>query len=166
MTEDLNERDMKERLFAELERARFGMLGLSHSDKHFQPMTLFTDTEKGQLWFFSPDNSELAKTIGDEGKDAMFILTSDDHSVHACIGGHAVLSHDPDRIDRYWTESVEAWFPEGKDDPHLTLIRMDLSDAEMWLTDISPTRYALELGKANAIGRKPDVGEHKHLDLH
>ena len=40
-------------------------------------------------------------------------------------------------IDKLWSKQAEAWFPGGKDDPNLALIRFDIDDAELWESDMS-----------------------------
>jgi general stress protein 26 len=32
-----------------------------------------------------------------------------------------------------WNRYVAAWFPGGKDDPKLTLLRLDAENAEIWI---------------------------------
>jgi hypothetical protein len=36
-----------------------------------------------------------------------------------------------------WNKQVEAWFPGGKDDADLALLRVDIDNAELWETYIS-----------------------------
>ena len=45
------------------------------------------------------------------------------------------MSVDNDRavIDRLWNRYVAAWFPGGKDDPKLALLRLDPERAEIWV---------------------------------
>ena len=33
------------------------------------------------------------------------------------------------KIDEYWSPFVSAWFPDGKDDANLTMLKLDLKDA-------------------------------------
>ena len=40
-------------------------------------------------------------------------------------------------IDKLWNKQVEAWFPGGKEDPNLALLRFDIDDAEFWESDMS-----------------------------
>ena len=42
------------------------------------------------------------------------------------------VTHDPATIERLWNPFVAAWY-EGKDDPKLTLLRLDAEHAEVWL---------------------------------
>ena len=69
-------------------------------------------------------------------------------------------------MDKYWNAVVAAWYPQGKDDPHLTLLCFNLSDAEVWISQAGPVRFAWEIAKANATHSTPDVGGHTRLDFH
>jgi general stress protein 26 len=135
------------------------MLGLTQANQHYQPMTAFAEPEAGALWFFTRDSTDLAKAVGD-GAQAMFIVQAKDQDLQACLGGALSLDHDRARIDKYWGPMVAAWFPEGKDDPRLTLIRMDLSDAAVWLTEGGLIKMAFEIAKANITKTEPDLGDH------
>jgi general stress protein 26 len=53
-------------------------------------------------------------------------------------------------IDKLWNPYVSAWYEDGKDDPKLLLLRMDLSHAKIWKDGSSLVAYALTL-----LGRDP-----------
>lgn len=161
MTDVHNAKDVEHRLWKEIERGRFGMLGLVGLEhpQHFQPMTPFPEPETGQIWFFTRDDTDLAKAVASGGGGhAMLTITSKDQDVKACVGGTLTLSQDRARIDKFWNASVAAWYPDGKDDPRLTLLRMDLGSATVWLSEAGPIRFALEIARANMTGREPDLG--------
>ena len=70
-------------------------------------------------------------------------------------------------IDKLWNKQVEAWFPGGKDDPNLALLRFDIDDAEFWETDMSLSGKVKMLfgGKIDAErGRQPRQGGHHAPD--
>ena len=165
----MGEFDLKEleiRLWKTLEDERIGMLGLCGDNiGHFHPMTAFCDRELGTIWFFTRRDTELVSRLVQGGK-AMFNLVSKDRDLWACISGTVTEQHDADRIDQYWGPVVAAWFPEGKDDPELTLLRLDAEDADVWVSSKGPIRFAFEIAKANLTDSEPDVGEHARLNLH
>lgn len=154
----------EERLWRELEKTRFGMLGLTRDAPRFQPMTGFAEPAARRVWFFTQGDSDLARAIGG-GAPTAFILHAKDQNLQAVITGAAALSRDDAAIDRYWGPMVAAWFPSGKDDPNLTLIRLDAERAELWLSDAGPLKMAWEVAKANATGREPDLGDRATLNL-
>ena len=154
----------EERLWRELEQTRFGMPGVAGDAAHFQPMTGFAEPAARRIWFFTQRDSDLARAIGD-GAPTAFILQAKDQDLQAVISGAASLSRDKAAIDRYWSPMVAAWFPKGKDDAGLTLIRLNADRAELWLSDAGPLKMAWEVAKANATHHQPDLGERASVKL-
>ena len=157
--------EAERKLIKAIEDDRIGMLGLVGGESgHYQPMTAFWEEETSSLWFFTYRDTDLAQAVGDGGGHAMFVFQEKD--LQACIGGRLALSHDPGRMAQFWNPMVAAWYPEGKDDPRLTLLRFDCEDAQVWITEAGLVRYAFEVAKANATGSRPDLGERRDLNFH
>jgi general stress protein 26 len=159
-------KEMEQRLWKELGRARTVMLGIVGGApvQHFQPMSAFAEPDTGEIWFFTRKETDLARAC-QAGADAMMILMTKDQELQACIGGRLTQVYDRERMDRYWGPVVAAWYPEGKDDPALTMLRLDAHDAQIWLSEAGPVKFAYEIAKANATGRMPDIGDRAHVDL-
>lgn len=140
-----------------------GMLGVvGGTPHHFRPMTQMVDKDNRKaLWFFTRDNAEIV-TEAEEGK-AMFILQSD--KFQACIGGRLQRDDDKAIIDRFWNPILASWYPDGKQDPHLVVLRFDLEDAELWLHEAGLIRFVFETAKANLTKTQPDVGDRASLNL-
>lgn len=165
MSTDIKDRAaVEKRLWDEIgDHNRTVMLGAhTHPLQHFQPMTAFREPETGQVWFFTRTDTDLARSI-QEGKQAMMVIQGT--KFQACVSGELTLQHDPARIDKYWGPVVAAWYPEGKADPKLTLLCLDVHDAQVWLNEAGPLKFAFEIAKANATGTTPDLGGSRRLDL-
>lgn len=163
MANDLTEAEVQDRLWNAIEKHQIGMLGVLGDSHHFQPMTAFLEREGNEIWFFTYNDTDLAQAV-QGGATAAFIFQT--REVQACVDGRIELVQDQARIDRYWNAHVAAWYPEGKDDPRLTMLRLDCTDAAVWITEVGPVRYAWEIARANASKRTPDVGERQDLNLH
>ncbi|MBX7249936.1 MAG: pyridoxamine 5'-phosphate oxidase family protein [Caulobacteraceae bacterium] len=165
MSDDtITQSEAEDRLWKALEDTRTGMLGLMGTDQHFQPMTGFEDREGGALWFFTRDDTDLARAVAaGEGGKAMYTVVTKDTKVYACLAGTTAVQLDRGKIDKYWNPVVAAWYPGGKEDPHLTLIRLDLEDARVWLNDKGPVMFMIEVAKANLTRTFPDAGERKDV---
>lgn len=164
-TDMKDQAEVQSRLWREIEKRQIGMLGLvGEAPRHFQPMTAFLDQDAGQLWFFTYNDTDLAESAG-PGAQAMFVFQHE-RELFACIGGALRIAVDRERMDRYWNAAVAAWYPNGKDDPKLTMLCLDPRDAEVWISETGPIRYAWEVAKANATHSTPDVGGHTSLNLH
>jgi general stress protein 26 len=166
MATDLNDKQAVEaRLWEEIKKTRFGMLGLTGEPaRHFQPMTAFAEPESGQIWFFTRSSTDVARDAQDR-HDAMYVVQATDNDFQACIGGHLEVRRDRARIEKYWNPMVAAWFPDGKDDPSLTLLCLDCSDAQLWISQGGALKYLFETAKANLTHTTPDVGGRANLDL-
>ena len=161
----LSNTEVRDRLWKAVDDEHTGMLGLTHDNHHFQPMTAFVEKDTNTLWFFTRNDTDLAQSLaGGAGADAAFIIL--DRKLQACIDGRLTLAHHRERNDRYWNAHVAAWYPEGKDDPALTLLRLDVTEAAVWITDGGLLKYAFEVAKANTTGSTPDVGERRDLNFH
>lgn len=156
----ISQAEAEDKLWEALKDTRTGMLGLVGGEpQHFQPMTGFEDRDGRRLWFFTRNDTDLAKDVGSGNGQAMYNLVTRKTDVFACLSGELTVSNDRTVIDKYWNPVVAAWYPEGKDDPHLTLIRFDLEDARVWLNDKGPVRFMYEVAKANLTHTLPDAGD-------
>lgn len=156
--------ELEHHLWDQIEQHHTGMLWpVSAQPIHAQPMTAFAESGNRQLWFFTRRDNDLIKQVG-AGGAAMFSVQYKE--LQACLSGMLSLQNDPDRIEKYWNAVVAAWYPQGKSDPNLALLRLDLHDAQVWVSEGGPVKFAWEIAKANATHKTPDVGDHGHLSFH
>lgn len=126
--------EIKRTFWAKLADSPFVMLGVEGGGHH-EPLTAQLDDEQvDTLYFFIGKDNRAAR-----GGQGMVQFVSKGHDFFACLDGTARIDNDQAQIDKLWNSQVEAWFPEGKDDPNLALLRFDINSAEMWETDISLT---------------------------
>lgn len=140
-----------DRLWAALERRRAGMLSLTKSGLHAQPMLAIVERRRKRLWFITRRDTDLVSEVGDGGCCA-FVLQDGDFM--ASISGALQVSEDRSRIARHWDAGVAAWLPEGPEDPDLVLLCMDCVDAEVWVAGIGLTKFEWELAWT---GRRPQL---------
>lgn len=148
-----------------LKHSNTGMLGIDQPGYHSQPMTAFREEQTGTIWFFTRDDTDLARDAAVPGQTAMFTYGSKDQEVWACLHGDLSVDQDRERIDRFWNPIVAAWYPDGKDDPHLSLLRFDADDGQVWVSKKGPVRFAFEIAKANLTKTLPDAGDTAKVNL-
>mgnify|MGYP000111908388 CR=1 FL=1 len=133
MADDANPQEVAEKFLSKLKSSPFVMIGLANSGEHSEPMTAQIDDDMpNTLFFFAGKDNRLAA-----GGDAMAQFAAKGHDFFACLAGSVSTHNDRAQIDKLWNSHVESWFPEGKEDPNLTLLRFDIESAELWETDIS-----------------------------
>jgi len=132
MADKKTAQEVKHAFWKKLADSPFVMLGLN-DNQHSEPLTAQLDKDQvDTIFFFVGKTNRAAK-----GGPAMMQFVSKGHDFFACLSGTAKLDNDPAMIDKLWNKQAEAWFPEGKQDPNLGLLRFDVGTAEMWEADIS-----------------------------
>ena len=154
------ETDAQGTLFEVLDEQRVGMLGVSGSGQHMQPMTHFADPDACALWFVTSRDTDLVRAVG-QGAQAHHCVMKSDGTLYACLAGTLEQSSDSAKLDELWSAVTAAWFEEGREDPDVVLLRFSLRDAGVWTATDSGIVFGLEIARANmSAERQPDVGEH------
>ena len=115
--------------------------------KGFRVAMLTTQTPDGAL------RSRPMATVPLQGDGAVWLLTKlrapkvgeveENHRVnlnyisskagrYVSLSGTASLVRDPQRVADLWKKRHRKWFPEGKNDPELALLRVQVERAEYW----------------------------------
>jgi general stress protein 26 len=132
-TENKDPRELKRDLWKKMADSPFVMVGPADGSTHSEPLTAQLDQDQvDTLFFFIGKDNRVAK-----GGALMAQYVSKGHDFFACLSGTGRIDNDRALIDKLWDKQVEAWFPGGKDDPNLALLRIDIDSAELWETDIS-----------------------------
>jgi general stress protein 26 len=104
------------------------MLQLDGDPDSAAPMTAQLDRDADhEIWFFTSRDNRFAVKGG-----ATATFASKGHDVFARFAGMLSEETSRERLDKQWSNFVEAWFPGGKEDPNLLMLRMDLGDASIW----------------------------------
>jgi general stress protein 26 len=152
-----SDRHIEAKFWDALKDSPFIMLGLNHArDRALQPMTARfeeADRDRGAIWFFTARDHDLTRALGQDS-EAVASYASKGHSVFASLRGRLVLDNDRRTIDRLWNAVVAEWY-EGKDDPKLALLRFDIADARIWLSDVEGF---LKPALNKLFGRQPEAG--------
>ena len=128
-------RELEARLWKHLDDDRVVLLGCPGIAP--RPMTAIAEHHRAPLWFFTAADTDLGAALdASPGLQATATFAAKDHELFATITGTLVADNDRAVIDRLWNPFIAAWF-EGKDDPKLRLLRMDASDAHVWLNENS-----------------------------
>ena len=152
-------------LWDQVDAIHAGMLGIDGSDMHMQPMAPFADPTTNTIWFYTKDDTHIARAVR-PGTRAHFCVVGKDHDYHACLAGSIELRADAAKVEEYWSSVVAAWYEGGKKDPHLVMLALHVDDAEIWVSTDSALKFGWEIAKANlADDKEPDIGLRRHLQF-
>lgn len=162
--------DQKEnlnKLIDKIKGIRFAMMTTMDEDGSLRsrPMATQESKEEGVLWFFT--GYESAKSFEILKNDAHVNLSyaDPDNNVYVSVSGRANILKDQAKIDELWTPFMKAWFPEGKDDKNIGLIKVTIDKAEYWDSPSSTMVNLYGMAKAALTGERPDMGENKKINL-
>ncbi|HET8830041.1 MAG TPA: pyridoxamine 5'-phosphate oxidase family protein [Pelobium sp.] len=129
-----------------------------------RPMNTLELDDDGNLYFFSdehtPDEHDIAVN-----NNVSVTYTNPESNTYIALSGRLFLAHDKAKIEELWIPAMKAWFPEGKSDPKLTLIRVEVLKAEYWDTAESDMVVLFNLLKAIVKGKTYDQGDHEKIDF-
>ncbi|MDF3063782.1 MAG: pyridoxamine 5-phosphate oxidase [Microvirga sp.] len=156
-----------QKLFDLIKDLRICMMTTAEPDHslHSRPMYSMAPDENGRLWFFTKLQSPKVVEIS---KDRQVNLAySDPDSQHyVSISGVAEVVREKATIDEKWSEGLRAWFPDGKDDPSIALIRVKPIRGEYWDSPSSTFVQLYGSVKAALTGQPAtEIGEQRKVSL-
>ena len=136
-----------------------------NGDLHSRPMSSNGDIDSnGDLWFFTSASSHKVDEI--EKLPKVNVSFADpDNQHYVAISGTAKLVRDRNKIDELWRPEFKIWFPNGKDDPDVALLRVSSEKAEYWDSPASTIGYVLNLVSSLVSGKEADMGENRKVTL-
>lgn len=151
--------DIKHAFWKALDASPYVMVGMTGEREHHIPMNAQLDNNANSAWwFFTATDNRLAA-----GGPAMAQFAAKGHDLFACISGTLRREESREVLDRLWNNGVAAWYPGGKDDPKLVLLRFDLEDAEIWTAD--PGIKGMFKLAAGMTMKEGELGEHATVAL-
>jgi general stress protein 26 len=123
--------ELKQKFWKALSDSPFLFLQLDRDPSSAVPMTAQLDEDADHaIWFFTTRDHDFAS-----GGMATATFAGKGHEMFARFKGVLSAETSRERLDKQWNRVAEAWF-EGKDDPNLLMLRMDLGQAEIWNSDL------------------------------
>lgn len=125
------------------------------------PMTTQEADDHGDAWFIASSRSE---TVADIRARPQVNVSYAGSSSWLSIAGRATVVQDAAKKEELWNTFTEAWFPDGKDDPSIVVIKVSGDSAQHW---DSPGRVLTiaSMLKARVTGHTPDSRESATVDL-
>lgn len=133
-SDDVNERKQHIARLAELiGDVRIAMLTTTRPDGRLVSRPLGTQEVEfdGDLWFaIGADSAKVAEIAANAFVNVSYASTSG--NMFVSVSGRAEVLDDRAKIEQIWSPAMQLFFPDGKDDPNLRLIRVRAETAEYW----------------------------------
>lgn len=166
MTQDTSANENVAKIAKEIKGIRMAMLTTVALDGslHSRPMATQEQDFDGDLWFFTDKHSVKVDELEANNRVNVAFVSPDDNR-YVSITGKAKLVLDQAKIDELYSPAIKAWFPDGKDDPNISLIHVDPDVAEYWDSPNSKLVQVAGFLKALATGKRIDGGENETVKL-
>lgn len=137
---------------------------LSSTPLSSRPMATQQVDDAGCIWFMSDKDSDKNQDIQSDKRVQLF-YSAHGSSEYLSIYGTAEIIFDKQKIHELWSDIVKAWFPEGEDDPAISLLKVTPEDGYYW--DIKNNRLVslFKIAKAAVTGDKADEGVQGSLNV-
>jgi general stress protein 26 len=134
------------------------------AEGHFvsRPMAQQLTEPDGDLWFFAERDSGVVEEITANPHVGLTLSSTD---TWISIDGDAQVVDDSAKAKELWNSYVEAWLPQGPDDPSVVLIKVDPHTAEYWDSPGGRVASLISLVKAKVTGEPYEGTEREKVEL-
>ena len=153
-------------LSSKLKDIKIAMLTTTTAEgkSHSRPMYTFELQDDGIIWLFISRESRKVKEI-EANPEVLLNYSNPQHDLYIAVNGRAEISDDKAKIEEFWSDRFKMWFPYGKEDKNLCLLKITPEEAEYWDTPDLLFTQVINLVK-NTLGGNPySEGENKKLDF-
>jgi general stress protein 26 len=167
MTHTHREHEGAEKLYELIKDMKICMMTTVESDGslHSRPMYNQDADEAGDLWFFTRISTPKVTEISKDGQVNLG-FSNPSKQDYVSISGRAEIVRDRAKIDEKWSAPLKAWFPDGKDDPQMALIRVHPGKGEYWDSPSSTLIHIYGYAKAALTGSSPtELTDQKKVNL-
>ena len=99
---------------------------------HARPMSNNRQVEwDGDSWFFAPSDGRLVAELR-AAPEAVNAYRVEQGFGFISVSGRTSIETDSELKKRFWLEELERWFPDGPEDPNVSLIRVTAEHVDWW----------------------------------
>ncbi len=129
-----------------------------------RPMAMQKTAFDGTVWFLTRGESGKVYEIKDDAHVSL-LYSDPGNENYVTAKGRASISHDRTKIRELWNPMFKAWFPGGEDDPQITVLKVDVAEAQYWEASSSKLLYGMKYLAAAVTGGSVQVGESGKVSL-
>ena len=129
-----------------------------------RPMSVLQVDESGNLWFMSQiDSNKNAEIKADPFTHLFF--QENKNSGFLNIYGISEIVTDQAKIDELWNPFLKVWFQGGKDDPKISLIKVEPTNVYYWDTKHGEMVAFVKMAAAIITGKTMDDSVEGNLNF-
>ena len=131
---------------------------------HARPMAI-ASLEDGIVAYLVTDINSLK--VDEIRANPLALLTFQSPRKFASVRGEVMVSRDRQLIETLWKEVWTVWFPAGKSDPNIALLKFTAHEGEYWdNAGMQGLKYVYDAAKAYVTGETPQTDDAQHAKIH
>ena len=128
-----------------------------------RPLQTLKLDAQGELIFFTAANSHKIAELTDDA-DANLAYAHPGEHRYVSVRGRARMDRNDDTIDELWSIGQKVFFPDGRNDPNLMVLRIRVRDAVYWETADNVVARAFDFARGLLDDKPSDLGEQGRLE--
>lgn len=124
-----------------------------------RPMAALQVDANGTIWFFTKRSSPKVDQIDNNENHVNLSFADVSDAIYVSVSGTAQELDDRAKVDELWNPQAKAWFPDGKEDPDLILLKVHIDMAEYWNASDSTMVRIIQQAASVITGNPPKMGE-------
>lgn len=139
---------------------RFAMFTTRNAEDRLvaHPLTVQEAEFDGDLWFLVSKGATFVIDLRADDRVGVSLSSNDSW---VSLSGRAQLVEDRAKIDELWNPMVEAWFPNGPEDPDVGLLKFTAESAEYWDSPGGRIASLFSFVKSKITGEQYDAENEK-----
>ncbi len=130
---------------------------------HARPMAVAELKPDAEAYFATDRRSPK---IAEIQRDPNVLVTFQSANEYASVAGLAQVVNDRALIERLWSDVWRVWFPQGKSDPNLVLVKVVPQSGEYWdNSGLEGLNYVFNGLKAVLKGERPETDQTQHAKV-
>ncbi len=129
-----------------------------------RPMATQQTEFDGTVWFLTHGESGKVHEVQNDAHVSL-LYSDTSNSKYVVAKGRATISKDKAKIQDLWNPMFKAWFPGGEDDPSISVMRIDVTEAQFWQASSSKIVMGVKYLAAAVTGDHTKIGEHGTVKL-
>jgi general stress protein 26 len=164
--ESLQGQEGRERFMELVKGIKFAMLTTQSLERTLRSRPMYTQEVEfdGDLWFFTSASSGKVDEI-ETHREVNVAYAKPDGNTYLSVSGTAQVLQDAQKIHELWRPDLNAFFPDGPDDPDLVLLRITVSEAEYWAGERNPILRLAGMAKALVTKDPKSLGEQGKIEV-
>jgi general stress protein 26 len=127
---------------------------------HARPMAV-AGLDVGMGAYLATDVNALK--VDEISANPQAVLTFQSARKFASVRGELTVLRDRSLIEKLWKESWKVWFPGGKSDPNIALLKFTAHEGEYWDgAGMQGLKYVYDAAKAYLGGDAPKTDDSQH----